>query len=227
MLGASAALLLMTSSAVADGISRRPATIAAPTPVYEPAPTWSGFYIGAGIGAGPLFTTSQCRMAASCLHLLRGGARYPRLLDLRCGGSPPALWALPSASSNIKPRPPAGGAPPVPISCRLARLARPPTPAPLWSARPTPEPPPPLPPLPRSPPSRDLVTPPFPLSRRCRALDARRTADIDLQVRRWRLGRLGSRPLDQCPIALSCALLSYRTSSRRDWARWLSRTPNG
>ena len=52
IVSAAAALLLMTSSAVADGISRRPATIAAPTPIYEPAPTWRGFYIGAGIGAG-------------------------------------------------------------------------------------------------------------------------------------------------------------------------------
>jgi outer membrane immunogenic protein len=52
MVGAAAALLLTTSSAVADGISRRPATIAAPTPIYEPARTWSGFYFGAGIGAG-------------------------------------------------------------------------------------------------------------------------------------------------------------------------------
>jgi outer membrane immunogenic protein len=50
MMGAAAALLLMTSGAVADGISRRPAAIAAPA--YEPPPTWSGFYLGAGIGAG-------------------------------------------------------------------------------------------------------------------------------------------------------------------------------
>ena len=52
MVGAAAALLLTTSGAVADGISRRPAAIAAPTPIYEPAPIWSGFYLGAGVGAG-------------------------------------------------------------------------------------------------------------------------------------------------------------------------------
>lgn len=51
IVSAAAALLLMTSSAVADGISRRPATIAAPTPIYEPLPIWSGFYVGAGVGA--------------------------------------------------------------------------------------------------------------------------------------------------------------------------------
>jgi len=51
--GAAAALSLVTGNAVADGPYRRPPpTIAAPVPVYAPPPTWSGFYIGAGIGAG-------------------------------------------------------------------------------------------------------------------------------------------------------------------------------
>jgi outer membrane immunogenic protein len=51
MLGAAVALALTTSYAAADGIDRRyPPTIAAPAPIY--APTWSGFYIGAGFGAG-------------------------------------------------------------------------------------------------------------------------------------------------------------------------------
>jgi outer membrane immunogenic protein len=50
MVGVAVALALGTSTAAADGIDKRPSTIAAPVPVY--APSWSGFYIGAGIGAG-------------------------------------------------------------------------------------------------------------------------------------------------------------------------------
>jgi outer membrane immunogenic protein len=51
MVGVTVALALATSNAAADGIDRRPApSIAAPAPVY--APTWTGFYIGAGVGAG-------------------------------------------------------------------------------------------------------------------------------------------------------------------------------
>jgi outer membrane immunogenic protein len=50
--GVAVALALVTSNAVADGVDRRyPPTIAAPAP-YVTAPSWSGFYIGAGIGAG-------------------------------------------------------------------------------------------------------------------------------------------------------------------------------
>lgn len=50
--GVAVALALVTSSAVADGIDRRyPPTIAAPVPPVA-FPTWSGFYIGAGVGAG-------------------------------------------------------------------------------------------------------------------------------------------------------------------------------
>ena len=47
------ALAVLTSNnAVADGIDRRyPPTIAAPQPYIAP-PTWTGFYLGAGIGAG-------------------------------------------------------------------------------------------------------------------------------------------------------------------------------
>ena len=53
MVGVTVALALVTSNAAADGIDRRPApSIAAPAPVY--APTWTGFYIGAGVGAGAM-----------------------------------------------------------------------------------------------------------------------------------------------------------------------------
>jgi len=48
-----AAALALTSPAVADGPYKRPPpTIAAPAYAPPPAPTWSGFYLGAGIGAG-------------------------------------------------------------------------------------------------------------------------------------------------------------------------------
>jgi outer membrane immunogenic protein len=50
MVGVAVALALGVSTAAADGIDKRPSSIAAPVPVY--APSWSGFYIGAGIGAG-------------------------------------------------------------------------------------------------------------------------------------------------------------------------------
>jgi outer membrane immunogenic protein len=50
MMGVAVALALGTGTAAADGIDKRPSSIAAPVPVY--APSWSGFYIGAGIGAG-------------------------------------------------------------------------------------------------------------------------------------------------------------------------------
>lgn len=52
IVGVAAALSLVTSNAAADGIDRAPPpSIAAP---YAPPPiaTWSGFYIGAGAGAG-------------------------------------------------------------------------------------------------------------------------------------------------------------------------------
>lgn len=50
MVGVAVALALVTSNAAADGIDRRPApSIAAPVP-YAPPLTWTGFYIGAGIG---------------------------------------------------------------------------------------------------------------------------------------------------------------------------------
>jgi outer membrane immunogenic protein len=56
IVGVAAALSLMTSNAVADGPYRRPPpTIAAPA--YEPPPlSWTGFYIGAGVGAGAVVT---------------------------------------------------------------------------------------------------------------------------------------------------------------------------
>ena len=50
VVGVAAALFFMANNAAADGPYRRPApTIAAP--VAAP-PTWTGFYLGAGIGAG-------------------------------------------------------------------------------------------------------------------------------------------------------------------------------
>jgi len=48
--GVAVALALVTSNAAADGVDRRyPQSIAAPVP-YAAPPTWSGLYIGAGIG---------------------------------------------------------------------------------------------------------------------------------------------------------------------------------
>jgi outer membrane immunogenic protein len=49
MVGVAAALFL-TSNALADGPYNRPPPIAAPVPL--PPPSWSGLYVGAGIGAG-------------------------------------------------------------------------------------------------------------------------------------------------------------------------------
>jgi outer membrane immunogenic protein len=51
IVGVAAALTFTTGNAIADGPYRRPApTIAAPVP--EPPPSWTGFYLGAGIGVG-------------------------------------------------------------------------------------------------------------------------------------------------------------------------------
>lgn len=50
LVGVTVALALVTSNAAADGIDKRPSSIAAPAPVF--VPTWTGFYIGAGVGAG-------------------------------------------------------------------------------------------------------------------------------------------------------------------------------
>ena len=48
--GVAVALALVTSNAFADGVDRRyPPSIAAPAPYVAP-PTWTGFYIGAGVG---------------------------------------------------------------------------------------------------------------------------------------------------------------------------------
>jgi outer membrane immunogenic protein len=52
LVGVAIALALGTTQAAADGIDKRPPTMGVPPPVY--APTWSGFYIGAGIGAGAM-----------------------------------------------------------------------------------------------------------------------------------------------------------------------------
>jgi outer membrane immunogenic protein len=50
--GVAVALALTTSNAAADGVDRRyPPTIAAPAPYVAPL-TWSGFYVGAGVGGG-------------------------------------------------------------------------------------------------------------------------------------------------------------------------------
>jgi outer membrane immunogenic protein len=52
MVGVAVALALVTSQAAADGIDRRPLpSIAAPQPYVAPL-SWTGFYIGAGIGGG-------------------------------------------------------------------------------------------------------------------------------------------------------------------------------
>src|SRR5262245_30229586 len=49
MVGVAVALALVTSNAAADGVDRRyPPTIAAPAPYV--APSWTGLYIGAGVG---------------------------------------------------------------------------------------------------------------------------------------------------------------------------------
>ncbi|HWE21683.1 MAG TPA: hypothetical protein VG758_31660 [Hyphomicrobiaceae bacterium] len=56
MVGVAVALALVTSQAAADGIDRRPPpSIAAPQPYVAPL-TWTGFYIGAGIGGGAVVT---------------------------------------------------------------------------------------------------------------------------------------------------------------------------
>jgi outer membrane immunogenic protein len=51
MVGVAVALAVTTSNAAADGIDRRPSTIMAPQPYIAP-PTWTGFYVGAGVGGG-------------------------------------------------------------------------------------------------------------------------------------------------------------------------------
>jgi outer membrane immunogenic protein len=51
MVGVAVALALVTSNAAADGIDRRAPTIVAPEP-YPPPLTWTGLYIGAGVGGG-------------------------------------------------------------------------------------------------------------------------------------------------------------------------------
>jgi outer membrane immunogenic protein len=51
IVGVALALTVVTGNAAADGIDRRPPpSIAAPVP-YVAAPNWTGFYIGAGVGA--------------------------------------------------------------------------------------------------------------------------------------------------------------------------------
>ncbi len=53
IVGVAAALSFTTSSAIADGPYKRPPpTIAAPKYEAPPPPSWTGFYFGAGIGAG-------------------------------------------------------------------------------------------------------------------------------------------------------------------------------
>jgi outer membrane immunogenic protein len=59
MVGVTVALAF-TSQAVADGIDRRPpAPIAASEPIYNP--TWTGFYIGAGVGGGDVVHDTRLR----------------------------------------------------------------------------------------------------------------------------------------------------------------------
>ena len=53
IVGVAAALSVTTSNAIADGPYKRPPpTIAAPKYEAPPPPSWTGFYFGAGIGAG-------------------------------------------------------------------------------------------------------------------------------------------------------------------------------
>jgi outer membrane immunogenic protein len=55
IVGVAAALSLIPGNALADGTYRRPPpTIAAPVPEPPPLLSWTGLYIGAGIGAGAL-----------------------------------------------------------------------------------------------------------------------------------------------------------------------------
>jgi outer membrane immunogenic protein len=75
MVGVTVALALVTSKAAADGIDRRPppAIAAAAVPIY--VPSWSGFYIGAGIGAGAAITDVNVNHEVfGTLHDFRGGA---------------------------------------------------------------------------------------------------------------------------------------------------------
>ncbi len=60
LVGVAVALALVTSQAAADGIDRGPPpTIAAGPPIY--APSWSGFYIGAGVGGGAVVYDTSIR----------------------------------------------------------------------------------------------------------------------------------------------------------------------
>jgi len=54
MVGVAVALAFVTSQAAADGIDRRPPPSIAATQPYVAPLTWSGFYIGAGIGGGAI-----------------------------------------------------------------------------------------------------------------------------------------------------------------------------
>jgi outer membrane immunogenic protein len=57
IVGVAAALSFAAPSALADGPYRRPPpTIAAPIPEAPPIASWTGFYLGAGIGAGAVVT---------------------------------------------------------------------------------------------------------------------------------------------------------------------------
>jgi outer membrane immunogenic protein len=69
LVGVAVALAVVTSNARADGIDRRPPpTIAAPQPYVAP-PSWTGFYIGAGVGAGAMMHEINVRDdVGSLLH---------------------------------------------------------------------------------------------------------------------------------------------------------------
>jgi outer membrane immunogenic protein len=54
IVGVTLALAVVTSSAAADGIDRRPPPSIAAPDAYGPPPSWSGFYVGAGIGGGAM-----------------------------------------------------------------------------------------------------------------------------------------------------------------------------
>jgi outer membrane immunogenic protein len=52
--GVTLALAVVTSNAAADGIDRRPPPSIAAPEAYVPPPSWSGFYIGAGVGGAAI-----------------------------------------------------------------------------------------------------------------------------------------------------------------------------
>ena len=72
MVGVAVALALVTSHAAADGIDRRPPpSIAAPQPYIAPL-SWTGFYIGAGVGGGAVVHDLSIRDVDFGNHFFNG-----------------------------------------------------------------------------------------------------------------------------------------------------------